>query len=327
MSTKYSTSSQASSVNSALSSLVGQENAFWNHPVAEFTHSKLGGVAKYICVVQNSEQLCGACKIALENRLPYQVIGQGTGSLVSEFGYEGLIIFNHSQSIFFMDESRQVVVESGALNSKLVLSAASRSFGGQEFLISIPGSVGGAIASSACFDGKTLQRRGLKEIVIFSPSTNGGEVVTVPLENIPDQPYRPLWDYEVGFQPVILTARFQLAKLTQREILNRISSYQSMQNIDEARPGFDYVFAPPLQKAFVEAKLPTPPNNTRLQRKNTNLIELQAGKTAIPSDIRRYLTEIQKIISNSGVDLEVRLSFLGYWPKDNEAFSADPQSI
>jgi UDP-N-acetylmuramate dehydrogenase len=119
-----------------------------NIKLALHTSYKIGGEASYYIKPQNEEQFVEAINFALENSLPYFVLGKGSNILVSDTGFDGLIIdTKHHNRISFTDKG--VEVESGALLTKLVISCIEADFAGLEDLAGIPGTVGGGVVMNA----------------------------------------------------------------------------------------------------------------------------------------------------------------------------------
>lgn len=118
-----------------------------NEPMANHTTFKIGGPARYFYVANNSEELLKAVKVAEELNLPYFIFGWGSNLLVSDQGYEGLIIKATSEN--FEVRGEEIFVEAGVNLSRLVGEAAKAGLAGLEFTSGIPGTVGGAIRGNA----------------------------------------------------------------------------------------------------------------------------------------------------------------------------------
>lgn len=317
MSTKSLTSLTSKDLVTELTSELGDSQIFINHSIADFVSTKLGGVAKVICIVRDTQQLVSVCKTAIKFSQAYQVIGLGTGSLASEVGFEGIIIVNQSNSLFFTEGS-QLVVDSGVLNDVLVLATANKGLSGLEFLIDVPGTVGGAIATSATFDSKSIRSRVLKELVVFTPKVDGGEITTIAGDQIPNRPFEPIWKESTGFHQVILTAKLQLARLTQPEILSKINNYRDRRNNKYPSNRLGYFFNPPIQELPDNHVFPSLPKGLKYSKKTPNLIDWQQNQSVQPSQIRVYIEKLAESLNQTGMSLESRLSYLGYWPENEE---------
>ena len=63
-----------------------------NIPLAQYTTLKVGGAARFFCEAKNEEEISGAVKFAEEKKLPVFVLGGGSNILVSDKGFDGVVI-------------------------------------------------------------------------------------------------------------------------------------------------------------------------------------------------------------------------------------------
>jgi len=133
--------------NAAMAASFGEGIEF-DKPMAALTSYGTGGPARYYLEVDSSEKLSGAVATAVELRIPYFVIGGGSNLLVSDSGYDGLIVKIAVKGIVVKDET---VVECGAGEDlrSLIDFATSNGLTGLEFAAGIWGTVGGAIYGNA----------------------------------------------------------------------------------------------------------------------------------------------------------------------------------
>lgn len=118
-----------------------QENVI----LAPFTTFKLGGPAKYFCRAKSEAELIEAVKFAKSKDLPILVIGGGSNLLISDAGFNGLVVRNEIMGIEWKDtEGGSVIVRAGAGEDweGLVGQTVERGLYGLECLSSIPGTVG-----------------------------------------------------------------------------------------------------------------------------------------------------------------------------------------
>jgi len=123
-----------------------------NEPMANHTTFKIGGPARYFYIAKNSDELLLAVEAAEELKLPYFILGWGSNLLVSDKGYDGLIIKTTSNN--FEIRGQEIWVEAGVNLSRLVGEAARAGLTGLEFASGIPGTVGGAARGNAGAYGK-----------------------------------------------------------------------------------------------------------------------------------------------------------------------------
>ena len=60
--------------------------------LAPYTTFKIGGPAKYFCEVESVDDLKSALRFSKENNLRFFVLGGGSNILVSDKGFDGLVI-------------------------------------------------------------------------------------------------------------------------------------------------------------------------------------------------------------------------------------------
>jgi UDP-N-acetylmuramate dehydrogenase len=117
-----------------------------NVPLAPFTTFRIGGPARYFAEVRTESELLEAVTHAREHNLPIFVLGGGSNLLVSDSGFDGLVIHIALDGpIHFTrtDSSIESTVAAGIEWNALVLAACEQGISGIECLAGIPGSVGG----------------------------------------------------------------------------------------------------------------------------------------------------------------------------------------
>ncbi len=117
-----------------------------NEPMARHTTLKVGGPARWFWQASDVETLARVLEICTETSLPYLFIGHGSNLLMSDAGYDGLVIQNRCKGCTVGDETR---AESGVSFGSLFLQTARAGYAGLEWAIGIPGTVGGALVSNA----------------------------------------------------------------------------------------------------------------------------------------------------------------------------------
>lgn len=115
-------------------------------PLSELITFRVGGYAKFFTEVRNKEELKKAVEFAKKNSLPIFVLGGGSDVLLSDKGFDGLVVRYKKKSIRFEEKNGNVIVDAGAGNNwdDLVKEAVKRNLQGIECLSGIPGSVGAA---------------------------------------------------------------------------------------------------------------------------------------------------------------------------------------
>ena len=67
---------------------------FQKNILATYTTLKVGGPARFFCEAKNEEEILEALKFAEEKNIPVFILGGGSNILVSDKGFDGLLIQN-----------------------------------------------------------------------------------------------------------------------------------------------------------------------------------------------------------------------------------------
>ena len=122
--------------------------------LAPYTVFNIGGPADFFCEVKNKEELVEVLDWARGNKSPFFIIGAGSNLLVSDEGFRGLAIKMSSQNIDLLGENK-IFVAAGVSMARAVNFSIEKGFGGFEWGVGIPGTVGGAVFGNAgCFGGE-----------------------------------------------------------------------------------------------------------------------------------------------------------------------------
>jgi len=132
-----------------------------NEPLGPYTTLKIGGPAEWLIEPLNERETERIIALARGEKVPWRVLGQGSNLLVSDKGIKGLVIRLWSREKprvvrTFSDGGVLVEVTAGYSLSNLVRYGIREGLGGLEFLVGIPGSVGGAWAMNAGSYGRQI---------------------------------------------------------------------------------------------------------------------------------------------------------------------------
>lgn len=108
---------------------------------------RIGGRAKYYTEVATRQELLEVFKKAKNMNLPVFILGEGSNLLVSDNGFNGIVIKLNFNEIEIKGDFLKV--GAGVFLRDLVLKAKELSFSGFEWAVGIPGTVGGAIFGNA----------------------------------------------------------------------------------------------------------------------------------------------------------------------------------
>lgn len=136
-------------------SVVSEENLRLHEPMNKHTSFRTGGEAAAFIQVENKEQLKKVLYYLQKTETEYFVLGNGTNLLVSDRGYDGVVIQIGSKMSDIQIEGNRLYVQAGALLSQVAKRAWEAGLAGMEFASGIPGSVGGGIVMNAgAYDGE-----------------------------------------------------------------------------------------------------------------------------------------------------------------------------
>ncbi len=129
-----------------------------NYSLKNLNRYKTGGNAPFVVFPNNVNDLKKLVNLLIENNINYFVLGLGSNVLISDNGFDGVIIVTKRLNKINI-KSNLLICESGAKLIDAINEATLNSLGGLEFAIGIPSSVGGSVAmNSGCYN-KTIADR------------------------------------------------------------------------------------------------------------------------------------------------------------------------
>ncbi len=148
-----------------------KENIILNEPMSRHTSFHIGGPAGYFVTPSDKDELCRIIDCCRKNKANYFILGNGSNLLVSDKGYDGVII-NTSKSLGAISVQEDMIyADAGVLLSKISSAALANELTGFEFASGIPGTLGGAIVMNAGAYGGEM-----KDVVVsvnaYDPNTN-----------------------------------------------------------------------------------------------------------------------------------------------------------
>ena len=118
--------------------------------MSKHTSFKVGGPTRYFAKVESIEDLKAAFALAREKELPYFILGNGTNLLVSDKGYDGVVITLAGDFSEIQDLGNGAFKVGAATPlGRFARSAMKLGFAGIHKLAGIPGTLGGAIYMNA----------------------------------------------------------------------------------------------------------------------------------------------------------------------------------
>jgi len=245
---------------------------------------------------------------AFEHDIPIYFLGRGSNVLIDDAGLSGLVILTRNSMTELRRDGNQIVAGSGVFLPHLSKFAAREGFSGFEFLIGIPGTVGGALAMNA---GLTVFRpREMVSIVqSFDVVNQDGSIETLTMNDI-HSGYRhtDLLD-EKRF---VLQVRFRLddegdPDEIRRNTFDHLAERKRKQPLDKPTAGSTFKSPPGSKGAgwYIEqAGLKGfQIGGARVSPVHANWIENLGNATA--ADVRQLMEHIQQTVQNhSAIKLE-----------------------
>ena len=117
-----------------------------NISLKEYTTFRIGGLARFFCIVKNEDELIEAISYSKKNKIPFFVLGGGSNILISDEGFQGLVIKIEIKGITYLEDGNNVMVAVGAGENwdSFVGETVEKELYGLENLSLIPGTVGAA---------------------------------------------------------------------------------------------------------------------------------------------------------------------------------------
>lgn len=318
---------------------LGPLRVFENEPLSKHTYFRIGGPAKLFFEAKSVEDLKLALTSAHDYKIPFVVIGAGANVLVSDRGYEGLVIKNRADGIKLVGlkgtigkagkgiKNASVLTASGTLMNQLARFTIDQGLEGLHFLLSVPGTVGGGIKINAHFEVEKEEFIGNNLLKAALFDVNSGIVKTV------DQDYfKFAYDYskiqETG--EIVLEAVFRLDRTQDPQKLWQIAMDSVKRRNEEQPVGIACSGCVFRNIADIDAKRLATPNLTtstgyiieslnlkgikeggaQISTHHANFILNTAGATA--SDVLKLIDLIKNKAKNTyGLDLKEEIFYIG----------------
>jgi UDP-N-acetylmuramate dehydrogenase len=288
-----------------------------NISLAKYTTFKIGGKTKYFFIAKTKTDLILATNLAKKIKLPFFILGGGSNLLVSDKGFNGLVI--KIENCKLKIENSQVTAEAGIPLSKLVNISVEKSLAGLEWAVGIPGTVGGAIYGNAKGFGKSM----------------ADVIKKVEFYNTKDQKIKVLKNKgcQFGYKDsifkhkknlIILSSEIQLKKSKKKAIQKKIKEYLNYRQKTQPLnlPSAGSIFKNPqrrvaggwrpagflIDKCGLKGKKI---GKAKVSEKHANFIVNLGGAQA--KDVKKLINFIKKEIKKKfKIILEEEIQFLGF---------------
>ncbi len=168
-----------------LKNILGPLRLLENEDLKNHTYFKIGGQARYFFEAKTVEDLTLALQTVTEHKIPYFILGGGANILVSDSGFYGLVIKNRANGVKLVGikgtigktgrgiKNALIWSASGTLMNQLARFTIDQGLEGLEYLLSVPGTVGGGLKINAHYQVEKNEFIGnrLQSAELFDPKT------------------------------------------------------------------------------------------------------------------------------------------------------------
>ncbi len=279
--------------------------------LARYTTFKIGGPADAFVEARSVDELRLAAKAARDAGVPFRVIGWGSNLLVRDAGVRGVVVRLRGdfERVEFLEGER---VRAGAAVRvpQLVTACAERGLCGDEPLVGIPGTVGGALVMNAGTRDGEIGPLAL-EVAVFELATL--ERKTLSKDRLKFEYRSSNLDEKI----VVLEGLLQLKRGDKADIMSRVQRYQQRrlqtQPIHTFNVGSTFKNPPGhyVAQLIEEAGLKGAAcGGARVSPMHANFIENFAGAKA--SDVLALVDRIKQTIrERRGLELELEMKVIG----------------
>lgn len=288
----------------------GSDRVLLEEPMKRHTTFRIGGPAEVFVMPGNLEEMQRILEICRTEDLPYFILGNGSNLLVSDKGYQGVVVQLYRNFGQIRVEDSRIHAQAGALLSGIAAAAREASLTGFEFAGGIPGTLGGAVVMNAGAYGGEMKDV-LKEVTVLTPE---GGVLTLQADEL-HMGYRTSVIKEAGY--IVLEAVISLEKGDQEVIRSRMQELAGMRTSKQplSYPSAGSTFKRP--EGYFAGKLIMDSGLRGYQVGGAQVSEKHCGfvintGNATAKDVTTLMSDVQRIVMEKfGVKLEPEVKFLG----------------
>lgn len=282
-----------------------------DRPLAPLTTYRLGGPGAIVVEPASADDVTVAARILrAAPETPLLVLGRGSNTVVSDEGWSGLVLHVGAGLSWIEGAGDSLVAGAGTSMPQLANWAARRGLTGLEFLVSIPGSVGGGVRMNAGAHGREIRDGLAGATVLDLDSVEVAEIAVAEL----GMGYRRS---ALRARQVVIAARFSLESASPAAIRERMESYRRHRAETQPAAALNAgsVFKnPPGDHAgrLVEAAglKGFAVGDVHVSEKHANFFVARAGATA--QDVFDLVHSVRaKVAAELGVELEPEVRFAG----------------
>lgn len=292
----------------------------YDEPMNHHTSFRIGGPADVWVRPSDAEDLLNILRYAKDNHTNLFILGGGSKILVGDKGIRGFVVVLNDPNFNYTKFDGEVVEAGcGTRISEFLTEATQRNLGGCEFLVGLPGTIGGALVMNA---GSPSNGIGdfLEEVVAIKDSkavTLKKSQTKFSYRNSGLSEFTPHQDLSgAGF--ILISAKFKLVNkdgdVIRAELRTNLNRKRRVQDL--SYPSVGCIFKNPSENissgklielsGFKGRSI----GDARVSTKHANFI-LNLGQ-ASASDVLRLIDEIQKkVFKDHGIMLQLEVKFIG----------------
>ena len=293
-----------------LKNIIPEERIKADEPMKLHTTFRIGGPAKYFVIPETKEEvkeIIACCKNA---DMPYYILGNGSNLLVSDKGYEGVVIqiFKNMNQITLDGDT--ITSQAGAILSSVANKALDAGLTGFEFAAGIPGTLGGACVMNAGAYGGEMKDV-LVSVTVLTPE---GDFLTIPKEEL-ELGYRTSIIAKKNY--IVLEAKIKLTKGEKEAIKARMDELKAQRTTKQPLeyPSAGSTFKRPV--GYFAGKLIQDAGLRGFQVGGAQVSEKHCGfvinkDQATAADVAELMRQVSlKVKEQFGVELEAEVKRLG----------------
>ena len=279
--------------------------------MSRHTTFRIGGPASVFVTPKSEKDLVTAIEICRSQGAPYFILGNGSNLLVSDQGYDGVVVHIGSDLRDISVEGTEITAKTGAMLSQVAHAALAHGLRGMEFAAGIPGSLGGAcIMNAGAYGGEMSQI-----LVGVRALDDKGQIVELAADQL-ELGYRHSIMMEKQY--VVLGARIHLEKGNPEKIQAQMDDLKEKRIAKQPLeyPSAGSTFKRPegafAGKLIMDAGLRGfRIGDAMVSEKHCGFV-VNAGK-ATAEDVCGVISHVQQVVMEKyGKELEPEIRFLGF---------------
>ena len=307
-------------VKKGIISICGGKNVLTDEPMSSHTTFMTGGKAAIFVSPESEEELISLICLCSDSGVDFCVIGRGSNLLVSDEGYDGVIICLHRSFCSIRKlEDDLIEADAGAMLSVLALFAAENCLSGLEFASGIPGTVGGAVYINAGAYGGEISDV-FESCRYIVRNDEGKYILKTATKEEAGLEYRNSFFKKNG--AIIISARFRLKKENDSEGIYSLMKELAQKRINKQPlnyPSAGSAFKRP-QNGYAAALIEEcglkglTVGGAQVSEKHSGFIINIGGATS--TDVYGLIKKVQKeVLAQKGIMLEPEICFIGTMPE------------